>query len=61
MKRQLDFGDRVHGRVVDPLTFRATSPARFATGIVVQLFPKANRIVGIRYSNGETCTIRVSA
>lgn len=59
-RKHFDFGDRVTGRVVDPQDFRATRPARYATGEVIQIFPHAPNVVGIRYSNGETCTIKVT-
>lgn len=58
--KHLDFGDRASGRVVDDQEFRATRPARYATGEVIQIFPHAPNVVGIRYSNGETATIRVT-
>lgn len=57
----LDFGDRATGRIVDPITFHASKPARYAAGEVITLHPQAPNVVGIRYSNGETATIRVSA
>lgn len=60
MKTQLDFGDRATGRVVDPITFHASKPARYAAGTVTTLYPQASNIVGITYSNGETVTVRVS-
>ena len=60
-RKHFDLGDRASGRVVDDQEFLATKPARYATGVVTTIYPQAPRIVGITYSNGETCTIRVSA
>lgn len=63
MSRKLffDFGDRATGRVVNPNDFRAVSPPRFAAGVVTTIYPAAPNVVGITYSNGETCTIRVQS
>lgn len=57
----LDFGDRASGRVIDENTLHVTRPPRFASGIVVGLFPAAGpRYATVQTRDGSRIAIKVT-
>lgn len=56
----LDFGDRVTGREVDPLTFHSYRDAKTISGVIITLFSQAPRVFRIRTAEGLTHTVKVT-